>query len=49
VAGPNGVTIGGLLTSLQILCHGGQEAPALRIARAYEQATSRKSAGAPKP
>jgi len=36
---PNGFTAGGLPTSLQILCGPGQEATALRIAYAYEQAT----------
>jgi aspartyl-tRNA(Asn)/glutamyl-tRNA(Gln) amidotransferase subunit A len=39
VAVPNGFTPGGLPTSLQILCHSGQEAMALRIGWAYEQAT----------
>jgi aspartyl-tRNA(Asn)/glutamyl-tRNA(Gln) amidotransferase subunit A len=38
VALPNGFTAGGLPTSLQILCAGGQEALALRIAWAYESA-----------
>src|SRR6266849_4534122 len=36
---PNGFTSGGLPTSLQIMCAPGQEAMALRIAYAYEQAT----------
>ena len=36
---PNGFTAGGLPTSLQILCHAGDEAMALRIGWAYEQAT----------
>ena len=36
---PNGFTVGGLPTSLQIMCAPGQEATALRIAYAYEQAT----------
>jgi aspartyl-tRNA(Asn)/glutamyl-tRNA(Gln) amidotransferase subunit A len=36
---PNGFTAHGLPTSLQILCHTGQEAMALRIGFAYEQAT----------
>ena len=40
VALPDGFTAGGLPTSLQILCPGGHEATALRIAWAYEQATS---------
>ncbi len=39
VALPNGFTAHGLPTSLQILCHTGQEAMALRIGFAYEQAT----------
>jgi aspartyl-tRNA(Asn)/glutamyl-tRNA(Gln) amidotransferase subunit A len=38
VALPDGFTAGGLPTSLQIVCAGGQEALALRIAWAYEQA-----------
>jgi aspartyl-tRNA(Asn)/glutamyl-tRNA(Gln) amidotransferase subunit A len=40
---PNGVTAGGLPTSLQILCHPGEEATALRIGWAYEQATDWKA------
>jgi aspartyl-tRNA(Asn)/glutamyl-tRNA(Gln) amidotransferase subunit A len=40
---PNGFTPGGLPTSLQILCHPGDEATALRIGWAYEQATSWKT------
>ena len=39
---PDGFTGGGLPTSLQILCHAGGEATALRIGFAYEQATSWK-------
>jgi aspartyl-tRNA(Asn)/glutamyl-tRNA(Gln) amidotransferase subunit A len=39
LAVPNGFTPGGLPTSLQILCHSGAEATALRIGWAYEQAT----------
>jgi len=39
VALPNGFTSGGLPTSLQILCKSYDEATALRIAWAYEQAT----------
>ena len=39
VAVPNGYTTGGLPTSLQILCAGGREALALRIAWAYERST----------
>jgi aspartyl-tRNA(Asn)/glutamyl-tRNA(Gln) amidotransferase subunit A len=38
VAVPDGFTRQGLPTSLQVLCAGGQEALALRIAWAYEQA-----------
>jgi aspartyl-tRNA(Asn)/glutamyl-tRNA(Gln) amidotransferase subunit A len=40
---PNGFTAAGLPTSLQIMCAGGQEAMALRIAWAYEQATGWRS------
>jgi aspartyl-tRNA(Asn)/glutamyl-tRNA(Gln) amidotransferase subunit A len=40
---PNGFTPAGLPTSLQILCHAGQEATALRIGWAYEQATDWKA------
>jgi aspartyl-tRNA(Asn)/glutamyl-tRNA(Gln) amidotransferase subunit A len=36
---PNGFTSTGLPTSLQVMCAPGQEATALRIAYAYEQAT----------
>jgi aspartyl-tRNA(Asn)/glutamyl-tRNA(Gln) amidotransferase subunit A len=39
LAVPNGFTADGLPTSLQILCHAGAEAMALRIGWAYEQAT----------
>ncbi|MBI4014187.1 MAG: amidase [Candidatus Rokubacteria bacterium] len=39
LAVPNGSTPAGLPTSLQILCRGGDEATALRIGWAYEQAT----------
>jgi aspartyl-tRNA(Asn)/glutamyl-tRNA(Gln) amidotransferase subunit A len=39
---PNGFTAAGLPTSLQILCHPGEEAMALRIGWAYEQASSWK-------
>jgi aspartyl-tRNA(Asn)/glutamyl-tRNA(Gln) amidotransferase subunit A len=39
LAVPNGFTRGGLPTSLQILCHAGDEPTALRIGWAYEQAT----------
>jgi aspartyl-tRNA(Asn)/glutamyl-tRNA(Gln) amidotransferase subunit A len=37
---PNGMTNAGLPTSLQIVCRGGDEAMALRIGWAWEQATS---------
>jgi aspartyl-tRNA(Asn)/glutamyl-tRNA(Gln) amidotransferase subunit A len=40
---PNGFTPGGLPTSLQILCHPGQEAMALRVGWAYEQASEWRS------
>ena len=36
---PNGFTANGLPTSLQIMCRGYDEATALRIGWAYEQAT----------
>ena len=36
---PNGYTAGGLPTSLQIVCRGYEEALALRIGQAYQQAT----------
>ena len=36
---PNGFARGGLPTSLHVMCAPGQEAMALRIAYAYEQAT----------
>src|SRR5262245_3201705 len=39
LAVPDGFTSGGLPISLQIVCHAGQEAMALRIGWAYEQAT----------
>jgi aspartyl-tRNA(Asn)/glutamyl-tRNA(Gln) amidotransferase subunit A len=39
LAVPSGFTAGGLPTSLQILCHPGEDALALRIGWAYEQAT----------
>jgi aspartyl-tRNA(Asn)/glutamyl-tRNA(Gln) amidotransferase subunit A len=42
LAMPNGFTPAGLPTSLQILCHAGQEPTALRIGWAYEQATDWK-------
>jgi aspartyl-tRNA(Asn)/glutamyl-tRNA(Gln) amidotransferase subunit A len=43
LAVPNGFTAGGLPTSLQILCGAGEEAMALRIGWAYEQATDWKA------
>ncbi len=46
---PNGFTAGGLPTSLQILCHPGHEATALRIGWAYEQATSWRQHRPPEP
>ena len=46
---PNGFTTGGLPTSLQILCHPGEEATALRIGWAYEQATSWRQRRPPEP
>jgi len=49
VAVPNGFTADGLPTSLQILCHAGQEAMALRIGWAYEQATSWHERRPPEP
>jgi aspartyl-tRNA(Asn)/glutamyl-tRNA(Gln) amidotransferase subunit A len=42
LAVPNGFTADGLPTSLQIVCHAGQEATALRIGFAYEQAMNWK-------
>src|SRR5512132_160602 len=39
LAVPDGFTTGGLPLSLQIVCHAGDEAMALRIGWAYEQAT----------
>ena len=49
VAVPNGFTAGGLPTSLQIACAGGQEALALRIAWAYENARGWRSPRPPEP
>ena len=46
---PNGFTAAGLPTSLQILCHAGDEAMALRIGWAYEQATDWKARRPPEP
>ena len=42
LAVPDGFTAGGLPLSLQIVCHAGEEARALRIGWAYEQATDWK-------
>jgi aspartyl-tRNA(Asn)/glutamyl-tRNA(Gln) amidotransferase subunit A len=49
VAVPSGFTADGLPTSLQILCHAGAEATALRIAWSYEQATGFTSRRPPEP
>jgi aspartyl-tRNA(Asn)/glutamyl-tRNA(Gln) amidotransferase subunit A len=49
LAVPNGFTAEGLPTSLQILCHAGQESTALRIGRAYEQASGWKDRRPPEP
>jgi aspartyl-tRNA(Asn)/glutamyl-tRNA(Gln) amidotransferase subunit A len=49
LAVPNGFTAGGLPTSLQIVCHAGEEAMALRIGWAYEDATDWKSRRPPEP
>jgi len=46
---PNGATAGGLPTSLQILCRGGDESLALRIGWAYEQASPWRSRRPPEP
>jgi aspartyl-tRNA(Asn)/glutamyl-tRNA(Gln) amidotransferase subunit A len=46
---PDGFTRGGLPTSLQILCRAGQEATALRIGWAYEQATPWHTRRPPEP
>jgi aspartyl-tRNA(Asn)/glutamyl-tRNA(Gln) amidotransferase subunit A len=39
LAVPNGFAAGGLPTSLQVVCRGGDEATALRIGWTYEAAT----------
>lgn len=39
LAVPNGMTAGGLPLSLQIICRGHEEATALRIGQAYQEAT----------
>jgi aspartyl-tRNA(Asn)/glutamyl-tRNA(Gln) amidotransferase subunit A len=49
LAVPSGFTAEGMPLSLQILCHAGNEATALRIGWAYEQATSWKSRRPPEP
>ncbi len=49
LAVPNGFTARGLPTSLQIVCHAGDEAMALRIGWAYEDATDWKSRRPPEP
>jgi aspartyl-tRNA(Asn)/glutamyl-tRNA(Gln) amidotransferase subunit A len=46
---PNGFTAGGLPTSLQIMCNPGEEATALRIGWAYEQATAWRQPHPPEP
>jgi aspartyl-tRNA(Asn)/glutamyl-tRNA(Gln) amidotransferase subunit A len=46
---PNGFTAGGLPTSLQIACAAGEEATALRIGWAYEEATPWKDRRPPEP
>jgi aspartyl-tRNA(Asn)/glutamyl-tRNA(Gln) amidotransferase subunit A len=49
LAVPNGFTAGGLPTSLQIVGHAGDEAMALRIGWAYEDATDWKARRPPEP
>jgi aspartyl-tRNA(Asn)/glutamyl-tRNA(Gln) amidotransferase subunit A len=49
LAVPNGFTADGMPTSLQMLCHAGQEATALRIGWAYEQANPWKKRRPPEP
>jgi aspartyl-tRNA(Asn)/glutamyl-tRNA(Gln) amidotransferase subunit A len=49
LAVPSGFTSEGLPTSLQILCHAGDEAMALRIGWAYEQATGWTTRRPPEP
>jgi aspartyl-tRNA(Asn)/glutamyl-tRNA(Gln) amidotransferase subunit A len=49
LAVPDGVTADGLPTSLQIVCHAGEEALALRIGWAYEQATGWRERRPPEP
>jgi aspartyl-tRNA(Asn)/glutamyl-tRNA(Gln) amidotransferase subunit A len=49
VAVPSGFTTEGMPASLQILCHAGEEATALRIGWAYEQATGWMARRPPEP
>jgi len=49
LAVPSGFTAEGMPTSLQVLCHAGDEAMALRIGWAYEQATGWSSRRPPEP
>jgi aspartyl-tRNA(Asn)/glutamyl-tRNA(Gln) amidotransferase subunit A len=49
LAVPSGFSAEGMPLSLQILCHAGHEATALRIGWAYEQATSWKTRRPPEP
>jgi aspartyl-tRNA(Asn)/glutamyl-tRNA(Gln) amidotransferase subunit A len=49
LAVPNGFTAGGLPISLQIVAHAGDEAMALRIGQAYEEATEWKTRRPPEP
>src|SRR5256712_9569978 len=49
LAVPSGFSADGMPTSLQILCHAGQEAMALRIGWAYEQATGWVTRPPPEP
>jgi len=49
LAVPDGFTAGGLPLSLQIVCQAGEEAMALRIGWAYEQATDWHERRPPEP
>ncbi|HYB41568.1 MAG TPA: amidase [Candidatus Methylomirabilis sp.] len=49
LAVPNGFTADGLPTSLQIVCHAGEETTALRIGWAYEDGTEWKARRPPEP
>jgi aspartyl-tRNA(Asn)/glutamyl-tRNA(Gln) amidotransferase subunit A len=49
LAVPSGYSAEGMPLSLQILCHAGEEATALRMGWAYEQATSWKARRPPEP